>query len=101
MLRVSDSDVHGAARPGVAQIMKHPMHAFVAIGTVPAKGASATRIIPTPFDDFWLGKILDTLNALCTIRKVLSGLGHRRHLQETLPEDFDCASRTHEDFPGI
>ena len=101
MLRIRDTDVNGAARSGIAQIVKQSLHALVTVGAAPAGGAGTARIIAAALDDFGLRKVLDTLNALGTIRQILTGFGHRRHLQETLPEDFGYATRSHEGFTGI
>jgi hypothetical protein len=81
MLRIDEVDIAGT--PGL-QVAQETFGAPQSIGSSAATRASAPFIVAAADDDFGLGQVFDTSDALCHVGKVFTRSGHGNILQVML-----------------
>jgi hypothetical protein len=81
MLRTGEVDIVGVPRGKVPQVVQKTLNAPQARGSRAATRTLATFIVAATNDNFGLGQICDTRDALCHVAKVFTGSGHGNILQ--------------------
>jgi hypothetical protein len=101
MLRIGKVDLVGSPGHQVTQVVQETFDAPQAVGSSAATGARAALVVSAAYDDFGLGQVLDTSDALCLVGKVFTGARHGDILQGMLsPPGYSgqCSSSTSEKF---
>jgi hypothetical protein len=81
MLRTGKVDIVGVPRCEVPQVVQKTLNAPQARGSCAATRAGAAFIGAATDDDFGLGQVFDTRDALCHVAKVFTGSRHGNILQ--------------------
>jgi hypothetical protein len=81
MLRIGDVDIMGVPGYQVPQVVQKTLDAPQARGSGAATRALAICIVAAAADDFGLGQVFDTRDALCHVGQVFTRSGHGNILQ--------------------